>query len=210
MRALCGARFRSVAASVEGTQLARSGQPLNTISLLSNANLENGAMTTDRFEEFGWHDNAIHAFRISEGDDGCSGNLILDIDYILEWISPSAQDGNFSFVVSPADLVFLEVTDLVISTDYASSSVALQPMTIDEISREVVTYPNGYSEFAWKIELNWPETWESKTAKSQGPVWVGRRRSIRSELGQKWSLRKRQHQHITLRVTSLCTAFAAL
>ena len=157
MRALCGARFRSVAASVEGTQLARSGQPLNTISLLSNANLENGAMTTDRFEEFGWHDNAIHAFRISDGDDGCSGNLILDIDYILEWISPSAQDGNFSFVVPPADLVFLEVTDLVISIDYASSSAALQPMTIDEISREVVTYPNGYSEFAWKIELNWPE-----------------------------------------------------
>jgi hypothetical protein len=140
-----------------GLQSARSGQSLITISLLSNANLETEVMTSDRFEDLSWHDNAIHAFRITEGDDGCSGNLILDIDYILEWIPPSAQAGNFSFVVSPADLVFLQVTYLVISIDYASSSSALQPMTIDEISREVVTYPNGYSEFAWKIELNWPE-----------------------------------------------------
>jgi len=114
-------------------------------------------MTTDRFEDLNWHDNAIHAFRITEGDDGCSGQLTLDIDYILEWISPTDQDGRFSFVVSPADLVFLQVTDLVISIDYASCSASLQPMTIGEIRREVVTYPNGYSSFSWNIELNWPE-----------------------------------------------------
>ncbi|QPI52321.1 hypothetical protein IV454_13030 [Massilia antarctica] len=39
------------------------------------------AMTTDQFEDLGWHDNAIHAFRIAEGNDGCGGQLTLDIDY---------------------------------------------------------------------------------------------------------------------------------
>lgn len=114
------------------------------------------AMTPYRFEDLGWHDNAIHAFRIAEGDDGCSGQLTLDIDYILEWISPTDQEVQFSFVVVPADLVFLEVTHLVISIDYASCSASLQPMTIQEIRRAVFTYPNGYTSFSWKIELNSP------------------------------------------------------
>jgi len=113
-------------------------------------------MWIDRFEDLGWHDNAIHALRIAEGDDGCSGQLTLDIDYILEWISPLGQDRRFSFVVSPADLIFVQVTDLVISINYASCSAALQPMTIDVIRREVINYPNGYSSFSWKIELNGP------------------------------------------------------
>jgi hypothetical protein len=140
-----------------GSIPARSGQSDNTISLLNNSDLEPQAMTTDRFADLSWHDNAIHAFRIAEGDDGCSGQLTLDIDYILEWIAPTDQDPGFSFIVSPADLVFRQVTHLLISIDYASCSAALGPMTIAEIRREVVTYPNGYSEFAWKIELNWPE-----------------------------------------------------
>lgn len=113
-------------------------------------------MTTDQFDGLSWHDNAIHAFRIAEGDDGCSGQLTLDIDHILEWVAPTDRNKNFSFVVSPADLIFLQVTNLVISIDYVSSSAALQPMTISEIHREIVTHPNGYSEFAWNIELNWP------------------------------------------------------
>ena len=108
-------------------------------------NLEPEAMMIEPFEDFGWHDNAIHAFRIAEGDDGCSGQLTLDIDYILEWITPMGQGDRFSFVVAPADLVFHKVTDLVISVDYVSCSASLQPMTIEEIHREVHTYPNGYS-----------------------------------------------------------------
>ena len=114
-------------------------------------------MTTDPFDDLGWHDNAIHGFGIAEGDDGCSGQLTLDIDHILEWVPPADGEQRFSFVVAPAKLVFHEVTGLVIAIDYASRSAALQPMTIDDIRREVITYPNGYSSFSWRIELNWPE-----------------------------------------------------
>ena len=111
---------------------------------------------TDDFENFNWHDNAIHGIRIVEGPDGCGGELILDIDFIVEWLPPEDDKGAFRFRISPADLIFHEVTELVISVDYASSTAAVQPMTIHEIHREVVTYPNGYSSYSWNIEFNWP------------------------------------------------------
>ena len=111
---------------------------------------------SDDFENYGWHDNAIHAIRIVEGPDGCSGDLVLDIDFILEWLPPEGGEKAFRFRIAPTDLTFHDVTKLVISVDYASSTASFQPMTIHEIHREVVTYPNGYSSFAWKIEINWP------------------------------------------------------
>lgn len=110
----------------------------------------------ERFEDFCWHDNAIHGLRIVESDDGCSGDLILDIDFILEWVAVQGDDHAFAFKVAPANLTFHEVIDLVVSIDYASSSAAHQPMTIHEIHREAFTSPSGYSSFAWKVELNWP------------------------------------------------------
>jgi hypothetical protein len=110
----------------------------------------------ERFEDYSWHDNAIHGFRIAEGADGCSGQLTLDIDFILEWLSPTDEEAAFAFVVAPADLVFHEVTDLVVSINYAACSASLQPMMINEIRRDAFTYPNGHSSFLWKIEINWP------------------------------------------------------
>jgi hypothetical protein len=111
----------------------------------------------DCFEDFNWHDNTIHGFRVEEGADGCSGQLTLDIDYILEWLPPTGGADAYGFVVAPADLIFHEVTDLVVSIDYVSCSAALQPMMIHEIRREDLTYPNGYTSFAWTIEIGWPD-----------------------------------------------------
>jgi hypothetical protein len=110
--------------------------------------------TTEDFEKIHWHDNAIHGFRIVEGDDGCTGQLIFDIDYISEWLRDTGD--SFSFKIIPSDLTFHDVSDLVISIDYAALPAALQPMCISEIKREVVVYPNGHSSFQWEIELNWP------------------------------------------------------
>ena len=106
----------------------------------------------DDFDKIQWHDNAIHAFRIIEGE--ICGDLVLDIDFIVEWLQ--SIEGAYRFRVAPSDLTFHEVSDLVISINYASASAAVGPMTIREIHRESITYPNGYSSFAWKIELNWP------------------------------------------------------
>lgn len=109
---------------------------------------------TGEFEQMNWHDNAIHGIRIVEGPDGCEGELILDIDFIIEWLQ--SEDKIFKFLLTPCNLSFHDVSDLVISIDYASSTAAIQPMMVHEIRREVFTYPNGFSTFAWVIEMNWP------------------------------------------------------
>jgi hypothetical protein len=106
------------------------------------------------FEKMIWHDNAIHGFHIREGEDNCGGELDFDIDYILEWLAP--EDNSFNFRVAPAMLTFHDVSDLVISINYAKLPAAVQPMTIHEIHREVITYPNGYLSYKWNVELNWP------------------------------------------------------
>ena len=69
------------------------------------------------FEDYSWHDNAIHGFRIVEGPDGCGGELILDIDFIVEWLPPKGENNAFEFRVAPAHLTFHDVTDLVIYVD---------------------------------------------------------------------------------------------
>jgi hypothetical protein len=134
---------------------------------------------SDNFSSFSWHDNAIHSIRIVEGTDGCSGDLILDIDFIVEWLPPEEGDNAFRFRIAPADLVFHDVTELVISVDYASSTAALQPMSIHEIHRKVVTYPNGHSSFAWKVEINWPRN-SFISFRSDGFTQLSRTQPIKS------------------------------
>jgi len=110
--------------------------------------------TTEDFETIQWHDNAIHGFRIVEGAENLGGTLVFDIDFILEWL-PS-ESGSLTFRIEPSALTFHVVTDLVVSVDYASSTAAVQPMTIHEIHRAVITYSNGATSYNWRIEINWP------------------------------------------------------
>jgi hypothetical protein len=107
--------------------------------------------STKDFEEMCWHDNAIHGFYILEGE--VYSELLFDIDYIVEWLP---VDKTFHFRVAPAYLRFQEVFDLVISVNYKAASAAVQPMTIHEIHRKIITRPNGGSLTEWTLELNWP------------------------------------------------------
>ena len=109
--------------------------------------------TTSDFESMGWHDNAVHAFRIEEGENG-EGEFILDIDYIDQWIS---GDKYFEFLICPAVLQFHQVTDLRVSLDYATPTAGLCPFSLDAIEREEHVYPNGYASFAWVLRVNWPD-----------------------------------------------------
>lgn len=106
----------------------------------------------DIFEEFNWHDNALHGIRIIEGE--FDSQLVLDIDHIVEWLPPS--ENAFSFMVAAADLIFHGVNDIVVSVNYKECSAAVQPMIIHEITREEFLYPNGRTGFFWKIEIMWP------------------------------------------------------
>ncbi len=106
-----------------------------------------------KFEDYSWHDNPIHGFKIIELEHG-SGNLEIDIDYIAEWLCQ--EDNSCNFKIAPATLIFEGITELEIALDYKSCTAAITPPSIHEIIREQFKYPNGYSSFSWHIVINWP------------------------------------------------------
>jgi hypothetical protein len=62
------------------------------------------------FDKMGWHDVAVHALGFEQGRD--SARLLLDIDYILQWLDPVPPSDFYSFVIAPATLVFENVWSL--------------------------------------------------------------------------------------------------
>jgi hypothetical protein len=71
--------------------------------------------THEQFDEMSWHDNHVHGLRILEGAHG-AGELLLDLDYILEWLKGPDE---MQFRLVPVSLRFTEVTNLRVSLDYA-------------------------------------------------------------------------------------------
>ncbi len=114
------------------------------------------------FDAMTWHDCHIWGIRFDVGDsdaDDWTNDLVLDIDFIVEWLRPDPS--RFAFRVAPASLVFHGVTDPRISISWGSSGFqnALHAVSISGISREQVENQKVYLDrpyFSWRIELNWP------------------------------------------------------
>ena len=102
------------------------------------------------FDDMSWHDNHVHALAIRGGEHG-SGELDLDLDYILEWLRPT--ESTFAFRLAPATLTFHGVYDLRIEIDYAAASAGITPFSIDQIAREVAPVTGLVR---WTVDLNWP------------------------------------------------------
>jgi hypothetical protein len=115
------------------------------------------------FERLSWHDCHLWAIRFDVGDPDqgdWTSNLVLDLDFIVEWVQPSAD--RFAFRVAPATLVFEGVTDPQIEITWARTGFqsALHPVSIDRISRERVQDQKVYLDrayYSWRIDLNWPD-----------------------------------------------------
>ena len=118
------------------------------------------------FETLSWHDCHIWGLAFHVGDPGeadWTSDLVLDIDFIVEWIC-GAQD-RAQFRVAPATLAFHGVTDPRIGIDWGNSGfrVALHGIAIDRIERERVADQKVFLDrpyYAWRIRLNWPEAGE--------------------------------------------------
>jgi len=104
------------------------------------------------FDTISWHDNHVHALRVIEGEDG-SGELVLDIDHIVEWIE--TPDGAFQFRILPVTLTFHGVMFLRLALDYASATAAFTPFMIEGIERQV-EQRNGFATHHWTIPISWP------------------------------------------------------
>ena len=71
--------------------------------------LDRAVWTDADYETMGWHDVAIHG--IAFEDDGAS-RLLLDLDYIVEWLCPVPPSKSLAFLVTPATLIFENVWGL--------------------------------------------------------------------------------------------------
>jgi hypothetical protein len=63
------------------------------------------------FDAMSWHDNAVHAVAL-EPVPGHPGRLLLDLDYIVEWVPAEPPSTALSFWICPATLVFDRAWDL--------------------------------------------------------------------------------------------------
>lgn len=115
---------------------------------------QSGPWTTEHFDALSWHDVHVHGFRLDTfREDEGAADLVLDIDYILEWHN---VEGAFEFTVCPATLRFHEVFALRLSLDYAGPTAGMCPFSIHGIEREPLAFPTGHTSYKWRIPINWP------------------------------------------------------
>jgi hypothetical protein len=109
---------------------------------------------TADFDTLSWHDVRVHGFRIVEGEHG-TAELVLDIDFILEW--RSSEDAGFRFRVAQAILQFHQVFGLRFSLDYVACSAGMTAFSIERIEREAIGDEDQSPSYRWRIAVNWPE-----------------------------------------------------
>jgi hypothetical protein len=113
--------------------------------MIEKYQLEKTLWTGADFELMGWHDARVQA--ISFGKDY---QLLLDIDYIFEWVYPEEGETYFKFWIAPCTLVFENVYSLKFDLEVSVPS----ELYIDEIKRTNPNpTPNGeLIEYDWQIE----------------------------------------------------------
>jgi hypothetical protein len=118
---------------------------------LENFELEKKIWTEIDFKIMGWHDSPIYGISMG-GSDPVWKELLLDIDYIFQWVHPVPPDEFFTFWIAPATLVFKNVFNVVINIEAGPSSVF--DLEIADIHRlEELVAINGYKYWKWHIEL---------------------------------------------------------
>lgn len=109
--------------------------------------LSKSVWTDADFSEMGWHDATIHGLYI-QPTGGTLPRLLLDLDYIVQWVHPVPPATHFSFWLAPATLAFEDVYDLEGDLDFKGTTPDLD---IDTLHRLVVG--DGREDYPhWHIE----------------------------------------------------------
>jgi hypothetical protein len=96
------------------------------------------------FDAMDWHDNAIHAIAVEPVPDN-PGRLLVDLDYIVGWVSPTSPATTLDFWICPATLVFDPAWDL--TTDVDMRGWAFQ-LHLNEITR---SEPDERGNYEWTL-----------------------------------------------------------
>ena len=83
--------------------------------MAERSGLEKAVWTQDDFPVMGWHDATVHAIGFDE-DELWSERLLLDLDYIVEWIEPAGDRGKVGITdyaqQQLGDVVFIELPEV--------------------------------------------------------------------------------------------------
>ena len=153
--------------------------------------------TDAEFERLSWHDCTIWGLELhppdpDAGDWTC--DLVLDIDFIVDWLCGVESADRIRFRVAPATLRFHTVSDLRIAIEWGTTGVPLHETSIDRIEREPIpTAPRQPPSYRWRIALNWPRSGEI------GFEAVGFTQALRAEpiLTDRQSLTRRGRQRMS-------------
>jgi hypothetical protein len=111
--------------------------------------------TEKDFDKLSWHDCHVHALAMREGhEEYGDGTLVLDIDFILEWLR--TPEGHYGFRVAPATLEFFEIDDLEASFGY--SGCAMGPFSIDGIERKLEFESGDFRRYRYSMAIQAPMT----------------------------------------------------
>ncbi len=119
---------------------------------------QKGLWTQDDYEQMNWHDVKIHAMGTvkTEYEFYHESDLVLDIDYIFEWVPEPPHSITFQFWVAPCTLVFQnpenfkwefhQPQDFLLEYEiYALELLAKHP-------KPMAHYPD-YCTYDWKMDL---------------------------------------------------------
>lgn len=119
-----------------------------------------GPPPTDDFNRLSWQDCHIWRIEFRTGDpaeNDWTSDLILGIDYIVEWSRGADQQRTFR--IAPALLVFHEVTAPRIGVNWGANGngAPVHDIVIHSVQRELdatAGLPHPY--YRWTIDLIWP------------------------------------------------------
>ena len=108
--------------------------------------LEKDIWTEKDFAAMGWHDATIWGLAFLPE----SRDFVLDIDYIVKWVSPEEEGGYFRFWVAPATLVFHDVCNLCLDIEFYEPWVAL----LDDVERTEPDVVGDSTQWLWILNLH--------------------------------------------------------
>ena len=127
----------------------------------------------------GWHDAALHAVAVEPAPPH-PGRLLLDLDYIVQWVAPTPPGKTYHFWLCPATLVFDDAADLVVNLDLGGRSFEAA------VNGIVRSEPNEHGARDWTIDGHE----FTITLRAHGFAQYLRQRPIRSS-GQRLTVQER-------------------
>jgi hypothetical protein len=113
--------------------------------------LEKAVWTEADYPLMGWHDSWIHGFGILNDEvSSWKNELLLDIDYIFQWVQPEPPSSYFTFWVAPCTLRFFNFYDLTINADLGGEAMEIADLNLLE---KITGRDDEATYYGWNIEL---------------------------------------------------------